>query len=166
MTRRVESLITLGLDPGISATGYGAVVFDRGSLALARCGVWRPPNGLSLSSKLYFLSERLLALLDELQPAAVSIETVFAAKNVSSTMKLSHARGVLLAAAARFDVPVFEYEPRLVKKAIVGYGHAEKPQVRAMVLALLARPRDRVPLDAADALAVAICHLHARPPAA
>ena len=104
--------------------------------------------------------------MDELRPAAVSIETVFAAKNVSSTMKLSHARGVLLAAAARFDVPVFEYEPRLVKKAIVGYGHAEKPQVRAMVLALLARPRDRVPLDAADALAVAICHLHARPPAA
>ena len=125
--------------------------------------MWRPPTGLSFSSKLDFLSEKLVAILDEIRPAAVSIETVFAGKNVSSTLKLSHARGVLIAAAARFGIPVFEYEPRLVKKAIVGYGHAEKPQVRAMVLALLARPRDRVPLDAADALAVAICHLHARP---
>jgi crossover junction endodeoxyribonuclease RuvC len=78
-------------------------------------------------------------------------------------LKLAHARGVLLAAAAHFGVPVFEYEPRLVKKALVGYGQAEKPQVRAMVLTLLARQRDRVPLDAADALAVAICHVHASP---
>jgi len=159
-------VIILGLDPGISATGYGAVVFDRGSLTLERCGVWRPPHGLDFSVRLLFLSERLVALLDELRPAAVSVETVFAAKNVASTVKLSHARGVLLAAAAQFGVPVFEYEPRLVKKALVGYGQAEKPQVRAMVLALLARQRDRVPLDAADALAVAICHLHARPPGA
>ena len=158
-------MITLGLDPGLSATGYGAVIFERGGFTLERCGVWRPPQGLALALKLSFLSERLLALLDELHPAAVSVETVFAAKNVSSTVKLSHARGVLLAAAARHEIPVFEYEPRLVKKALVGHGQAEKPQVRAMVLALLARQRARVPLDAADALAVAICHLHACPPA-
>jgi len=157
-------VITLGLDPGLSATGYGAVIFERGGLTLERCGVWRPPRGLVLAAKLCFLSERLLALLGELHPSAVSVETVFAAKNVSSTVKLSHARGVLLAAAARHEIPVFEYEPRLVKKALVGYGQAEKPQVRAMVLTLLARQRSRVPLDAADALAVAICHLHARPP--
>ncbi len=158
-------MITLGLDPGLSATGYGAVIYERGGLTLERCGVWRPPQGLELAAKLWFLSERLLALLDELHPNAVSVETVFAAKNVSSTVKLAHARGVLLAAAARHEIPVFEYEPRLVKKALVGYGQAEKPQVRAMVLTLLARQRSRVPLDAADALAVAICHLHARPPA-
>ena len=157
-------MITLGLDPGIAATGYGAVVFDRGCLTLARCGVWRPPNGLDFAVRLHFLFEHLAALLAELRPSAVSVETVFSAKNVSSTVNLSHARGVLLAAAARFEIPVFEYEPRLVKKALVGYGQAEKPQVRAMVLTLLARQRDRVPLDAADALAVAICHLHARPP--
>lgn len=157
-------LITLGLDPGLSATGYGAVIFERGSLTLDRCGVWRPPRALALAAKLSFLSERLHALLAELQPAAVSVETVFAGRNVSSTVKLSHARGVLLAAAARHEIPVFEYEPRLVKKALVGYGQAEKPQVRAMVLALLARQRSRVPLDAADALALAICHLHACPP--
>ena len=157
-------MITLGLDPGLSATGYGVVLFERGDLTLERCGVWRPPQGLVLAAKLSFLSEKLLALLGEIRPSAVSVETVFAAKNVSSTVKLSHARGVLLAAAARHEIPVFEYEPRLVKKALVGYGQAEKPQVRAMVLALLARRQSRVPLDAADALAVAICHLHARPP--
>jgi crossover junction endodeoxyribonuclease RuvC len=136
------------------------VLFERGCLHLDRCGVWRPPDRFSLAGKLNFLSDRLLALLEDLKPAAVSVETVFAAKNVASAVKLSHARGVLLAAAAHFDIPVYEYEPRLVKKALVGYGQAEKPQVRAMVLTLLARQRDRVPLDAADALAVAICHIH------
>jgi crossover junction endodeoxyribonuclease RuvC len=155
-------LITLGLDPGTTATGYGSVLFDQGCLHLDRCGVWRPPDALPLAAKLDFLSRRLCALLEELRPAAVSVETVFAAKNVASAVKLSHARGVLLAAAAHFEIPVFEYEPRLVKKSIVGYGGAEKPQVRAMVLTLLARQRDRVPLDAADALAVAICHVHGR----
>ncbi|HEV8611752.1 MAG TPA: crossover junction endodeoxyribonuclease RuvC [Thermoanaerobaculia bacterium] len=155
-------MIILGLDPGTVATGYGAVIFEQGCLHLERCGVWRPPDG-PLPTKLNFLSVKLLALLEDLHPVAVSVETVFAAKNVASTVKLSHARGVLLAAAARHDIPVFEYEPRLVKKALVGYGGAEKPQVRAMVLTLLARQRDRVPLDAADALAVAICHVHACP---
>ena len=123
-------MITLGLDPGLSATGYGAVVFERGGLTLERCGVWRPPQGLLLAAKLSFLSESLLALLADLHPAAVSVETVFAAKNVSSTVKLAHARGVLLAAAALHGIPVFEYEPRLVKKALVGYGQAEKPQAQ------------------------------------
>jgi crossover junction endodeoxyribonuclease RuvC len=118
---------------------------------------------MTLAGKLNFLSEKLAALLEDLRPTAVSVETVFTARNVSSAVKLAHARGVLLAAAAHFDVPVFEYEPRLVKKALVGYGQAEKPQVRAMVLTLLARERERVPLDAADALAVAICHVHASP---
>ena len=84
--------------------------------------------------------------------------------DVASAVKLAHARGVLLAAAASDNLPVFEYEPRLVKKALVGYGQAEKEQVRAMVLSLLCRHRARIPLDAADALAVAICHIHARPP--
>ena len=96
------------------------MLFERGCLHLDRCGVWRPPDRFSLAAKLNFLSDRLLALLEELKPAAVSVETVFAAKNVASTVKLSHARGVLLAAAANFDIPVYEYEPRLVKKALVG----------------------------------------------
>jgi crossover junction endodeoxyribonuclease RuvC len=126
---------------------------------LERCGVWRPPAG-ELPGRLDFLAGCLERLIAEVAPAAVSIETVFAAANVSSALKLAHARGVLMAAAARAKLPVYEYEPRLVKKALVGYGQAEKEQVRAMVLSLLARQRSRIPLDAADALAVAICHVH------
>ncbi|MEO8191429.1 MAG: crossover junction endodeoxyribonuclease RuvC [Acidobacteriota bacterium] len=150
----------VGFDPGTIATGYGVVVFDEGRLVLEDCGVFRPQASLSLSGKLDMLFNRASALLEERRPAAVSVETIFAGKNISSALKLAHARGVLLAAAARFAIPVFEYEPRLVKKALVGYGNAEKPQVRSMVLSLLARQRSRVPLDAADALAVAICHIH------
>jgi crossover junction endodeoxyribonuclease RuvC len=145
------------------ATGWGVVAFDRGRLTLDCCGVWRPPAALALADKLGFLFERAVAILEERGPDAVSVETVFAGKNVSSTVKLAHARGALMLAAARRGLPVFEYEPRLVKKALVGYGQAEKPQVRAMVLSLLARQRTRVPLDAADALALAICHIHAAP---
>ena len=154
----------LGLDPGTVATGYGVVLFEGGRLRLEGCGVWRPPATMTLAEKLDFLFTGAARLVAECRPAAVSVETVFAARNVSAILKLSHARGVLLAAAASCGVPVFEYAPRLVKKALVGYGHAEKPQVRAMVLSLLARQRSRVPLDAADALAVAICHVHACPP--
>ena len=151
----------LGLDPGTTATGFGIVVFEAGRLTLEGCGVWRPPARLTFPGRLNFLAAALQELLAEVRPAAVSVETVFAAKNISSALKLAHARGVLLAAAARADLPVFEYEPRLVKKALVGYGQAEKEQVRGMVLSLLARQRSRIPLDAADALAVAICHIHA-----
>ncbi len=120
----------LGLDPGTVATGFGIVVFEQGRLTLECCGVWRPPAKLALAAKLEFLSAAAFALMGEMAPAAVSVETVFAAKNIASALKLAHARGALLAAAARADLPVFEYEPRLVKKAIVGYGQAEKEQVR------------------------------------
>jgi crossover junction endodeoxyribonuclease RuvC len=151
----------LGLDPGTTATGFGIVVFDEGRLTLEGCGVWRPPARLALPGRLAYLGAALQDLIAQARPAAVSVETVFAAKGIASALKLAHARGVLLAAAARAGLPVFEYEPRLVKKALVGYGQAEKAQVRAMVLSLLARQRSRIPLDAADALAVAICHIHA-----
>lgn len=157
-------MLILGLDPGTAATGYGLVVFEAGNLRLERCGVWRPKSDLCLADKLHFLASCARALIEECRPAAVSVETVFAARNVASILKLAHARGVLLAAAAENHLPVFEYEPRLVKKALVGYGQAEKTQVRAMVLSLLARQKARIPLDAADALAVAICHIHACPP--
>ena len=154
----------LGFDPGTTATGYGVVLFELGRLQLEGCGVLRPPAALDLPGRLDFLFMGATRLLEERCPAAVSVETVFAARNIASSLKLAQARGVLLAAAAHCGVPVYEYEPRLVKKALVGYGNAEKTQVRSMVLSLLARQRARVPLDAADALAVAICHIHACPP--
>ena len=136
----------VGFDPGTIATGYGVVSFDAGCLIFESCGVFRPPAALSFAGKLHVLFARAAQLLEECRPAAVSVETVFAGRNVASAMKLAHARGVLLAAAAQLEIPVYEYE---------------KPQVRSMVLTLLARQRSRMPLDAADALAVAICHAHA-----
>ena len=154
---------TVGLDPGTAATGFGIVTFENGRLTLETCGVWRPKARMALPERLDFLFTAVVDLLGQVHADAVSVETVFAAKNIASALKLSHARGVLLAAASRCAVPVYEYEPRLVKKALVGYGQAEKEQVRAMVLSLLARQSSRVPLDAADALAVAICHIHAAP---
>jgi crossover junction endodeoxyribonuclease RuvC len=156
----------LGLDPGTSATGWGLVAFDAGRLGLVRCGVWRPPAQLDLPGRLDFLFRAATGLLETDPPDAVSIETVFTARNVASTLKLAQARGVLLLAASRGGLPVHEYAPRLVKKCLTGWGAAEKSQVRAMVLSLLARQRGRVPLDAADALALAICHIHAAPPRA
>jgi crossover junction endodeoxyribonuclease RuvC len=153
----------LGIDPGTAATGWGIVVFESGRLVLDSCGVWRPPSVLSLPGRLAFLFDSASRLLERSRPDAVSVETVFTGKNAASAVKLAHARAALLLAAARGSLPVFEYEPRLVKKALVGYGAAEKEQVRAMVLSLLARQRARVPLDAADALAVAVCHVHAPP---
>lgn len=152
----------VGLDPGTAATGFGIVLFESGRLCFDGCGVWRPPSGASVAEKLAFLLGAAEDLLEEVRPDAVSVETVFASRNILSSLRLSQARGVLLAAASRCAVPVFEYQPRLVKKALVGYGQAEKEQVRSMVLSLLARQRSRVPLDAADALAIAICHIHAR----
>ncbi|HEY7369892.1 MAG TPA: crossover junction endodeoxyribonuclease RuvC [Thermoanaerobaculia bacterium] len=154
----------LGLDPGTSATGWGLVAFEEGRLSLVRCGVWRPPARLELPARLDFLFRAASETVDAERPDAVSIETVFTARNVASTLKLTHARGVLLLAAARGGAPVHEYAPRLVKKCLTGWGAAEKSQVRAMVLSLLARQRGRVALDAADALALAICHIHAAPP--
>jgi crossover junction endodeoxyribonuclease RuvC len=156
-------MLVLGLDPGTTATGYGLVLFEAGGLKLECCGVWRPRAEMTFPEKLRMLSAESRDLIARVRPAAVSVETIFTARNAASAVKLAHARGVLLAAAAECGLPVFEYEPRLVKKALVGYGQAEKNQVRAMVLSLLARQRARIPLDAADALAVAICHIHARP---
>jgi crossover junction endodeoxyribonuclease RuvC len=153
----------LGFDPGTTATGYGLVRFESGTLRLELCGVWRPGTDCTLAERLRVLLAESSQLIEACRPDAISVETVFAARNVASILKLAHARGVLLAAAAARGLPVFEYEPRLVKKSLVGYGQAEKTQVRSMVLSLLARQRERIPLDAADALAVAICHIHAGP---
>ena len=149
----------LGLDPGSRAAGFGVVESVSGRLSLLDCGVWRVA-GEDLACRLDALFRCAETVLARHSPGAVSVETVFSGRNVASAVALSHARGVLLLAAARAGVPVFEYEPLVVKKALTGYGRAEKPQVREMVRSLLASGSRRMPLDAADALAVAICHCH------
>jgi len=149
----------LGIDPGSRACGFGLVDFTRGALAALEFGVWRETEG-PLSRRLEALFVRAERFLAESRPDAVALETVFQGRNAPAAIALSHARGVVLLAAARAGLPTFQYEPLTIKKTITGYGRAEKPQVREMVKSLLGRGASAIPLDAADALATAICHCH------
>lgn len=154
----------LGLDPGSRASGYGLVEYVAGRASALAYGVWRPPSP-EMSGRLGFLFTAAEEFLEKHGPDAASIETVFAGKNIASMLALSQARGVLLLACARAGVPVYEYEPLTVKKTVTGYGRAEKPQLRTMVISLLSGVTGGLALDAADALAVALCHCHHLPPA-
>jgi crossover junction endodeoxyribonuclease RuvC len=156
-----------GIDPGSERTGYGCVEADGSRLRLLVCGVIASSPRAAFSAKLLSIHTALAALLAEWQPSAVAIEGVFHAANVRSALKLGHARGVAMLAAAEKGLPIAEYSPAEVKRAVVGYGRAEKQQVQEMVRMLLGLREAPAPHDAADALAVAICHVnHAGPLAA
>lgn len=149
----------LGIDPGSVVTGYGLVKSSRGRLEPVAHGEIKPERGMGLSSCLATIYNDLLAVVDEMQPDAIAIEDIFYGKNVRSLIKQGHVRGVAILAGAHRMIPVFEYTPLEVKKAVVGYGRAEKSQVQQMVKTILGLPS--LPSeDAADALAVAICHAH------
>ncbi len=152
----------LGIDPGVSRCGYGAVVAE-GSASVGRvaCGVIRTPPGDPLPDRLAALQAELEGLVAELRPAAVAVERVFFQTNVRTAMSVGQASGLALAVAARAGVPVCQYTPNEVKQAVAGYGAAGKAQVQAMVARLLHLPEVPKPPDAADALALAICHLSA-----
>jgi crossover junction endodeoxyribonuclease RuvC len=152
-------MIILGLDPGLGTTGWGAIAAEGNRLAHVANGQIRTDTTAELAERLVDLHGRLLAVLAEHRPAAAAVEEVFVNENPQSTLKLGQARGVALLAAASLGVKVGEYAPRLVKKAVVGTGGAEKAQVHAMVQRLLPGVKIAGP-DAADALAVAITHAH------
>ena len=156
---------TFGIDPGSERTGYGCVETDGSRHTIVVCGAITTPALAAFPDKLHQIHRRLTILLQESRPDAVAIENLFHAVNVRSALKLGHARGVAMLAAVEAGVPVFEYTPAEIKRAVVGYGRAEKPQVQHMVKLLLGLAAVPSPHDAADALAVAICHVHARPPA-
>lgn len=148
----------LGIDPGVSRCGYGAVGGTRGNLHARACGVIRTPATEPLPLRLADLEHELETLVRELRPAAMAVERVLFQANVRTAMSVGQASGLALAVAARARVPVTYYSPNEVKLAVVGYGGADKAQVQEMVarvLGLGARPR---PPDAADALGLAVCH--------
>jgi len=153
-------VIVFGIDPGSERTGYGCVESDGRRHRLVRCGAVLAGAGATFPDRLAIIHRELSALIAEHQPACVAIENVFHAVNARSALKLGHARGVAMLAAVEAGLAVFEYTPAEVKRAVVGYGRAEKPQVGQMVKLLLGLDRVPAPHDAADALAVAICHLH------
>lgn len=150
-----------GIDPGSRRTGYGCVETDGIRHRLLVSGAIVPPDG-SFPDKLRALHRALVALLNQSRPACVAVESIFYAANVRSALRLGHVRGVALLAASEAGVPVAEYSPAEIKRAVVGYGRAEKIQVQQMVRLLLDLPRVPRPHDVADALAVAICHAHTR----
>ena len=154
-----------GIDPGSERTGYGCVDTDGSRHRMVVCGAISAPAHATFPEKLLVIHTRLAALLVECRPDAVAVENLFHATNVRSALKLGHARGVAMLAAVEAGVPVVEYTPAEIKRAVVGYGRADKQQVQQMVKLLLGLTEVPSPHDAADALAVAICHVHAQPPA-
>lgn len=156
-------MVVIGIDPGIAITGYGVVREDeQGNLAVVAYGVIRTPAGQSLPSRLVALQQELLELLHFHRPESGAVEKLFFQRNVRTAMNVGQARGVALLALAQAGVGVDEYTPVEVKQAVTGYGGADKQQVQSMVRVLLDLESIPQPDDAADALAVAICHLHAR----
>ena len=153
-----------GIDPGSERTGYGCVETDGTRHRIVTCGAITTPPLTPFPEKLLAIHRRLAVLLAECAPDCVAIENLFHAVNVRSALKLGHARGVAMLAAIEAGVAVVEYTPAEIKRAVVGYGRAEKHQVQQMVKLILGLAQAPSPHDAADALAVAICHVHSRSP--
>ena len=149
----------LGLDPGLGTTGWGLIQAEGNRLSHVANGQLKTDSAEGLPKRLSHLATQLEALLADCSPEAAAVEEVFVNKNPQSTLKLGQARGVAIMVAARAGIEVGEYAARLVKKAVVGNGNAEKAQVHAMVSRLLPGAKIAGP-DAADALAVAITHAH------
>lgn len=153
-----------GIDPGSERTGYGCVETDGRRHQLVVCGAISALATDALPQRLARIHSELTALLAVARPDCVAIESIFHAANARSALKLGHARGVAMLAAIQAGCPVVEYTPTAIKRAVVGYGRAEKHQVQQMIKILLGLAAPPSPHDAADALAVAICHLHSMPP--
>jgi crossover junction endodeoxyribonuclease RuvC len=149
-----------GIDPGSDRTGFGCVETDGSRHRLVLSGAIATPALASFPSKLLVIHARLVVLLAECRPDCVAIEDLFHAVNVRSALKLGHARGVAMLAAVEAGLPVVEYTPAAIKRAVVGYGRAEKRQVQTMIKLILGLAAVPTPHDAADALAVAICHIN------
>ena len=154
---------TIGIDPGTARMGWGVVEETDGVLRLVDCGVLTTPAGLSQATRLLQLYNDLHGLIDRYHPAAAAIEELFFGKNVNTALTVGQARGIALLAFAQAGIPVYEYKPLQVKQALAGYGGADKRQMQEMVRLTLRLPAIPRPDDAADAVAVAICHTYAAP---
>ncbi|WP_312942435.1 crossover junction endodeoxyribonuclease RuvC [Oscillibacter sp.] len=148
----------LGIDPGVATIGFGLVEADRGSARMVTYGTVTTPASLPLSRRLYQISGDMEALISKLKPEVIAVEELFFNNNITTGIAVAHGRGVILLSAESCGVPLFEYTPSQVKMAVVGYGKAEKRQVMDMTRRLLNLKSVPRPDDAADALALALCH--------
>lgn len=153
-------MIVLGIDPGTATTGYG-VVTDRDSQPImVAYGAILTPSDQALPDRLITIHTEMLRLIDQYQPEQAAVEQLFFNKNVRTALAVGHARGVVLLALAERQVPIFEYTPLEVKQAVTGNGRADKKQIQEMIKILLELDKIPKPDDAADALAIAVCHFH------
>ena len=148
----------LGIDPGIATIGFGVIESERNKLRLIKCGVITTPAHTSLSSRLEQIYNDMCDLIEIFKPDAVSIEELFFNTNITTGIAVAHGRGVILLACQKAGLTIFEYTPLQVKQSVVGYGRAEKKQVMDMVKRICGLPAAPKPDDAADAVALAICH--------
>ena len=148
----------LGIDPGVATIGFGLIEADRANVRLLQYGVITTPAKLPLSNRLFQIYQDMSQLLDQFKPQEMAVEELFFSRNITTGIAVAHGRGVILLEAERAGVPAYEYTPMQVKQAVAGYGGAEKRQVMLMTQRLLKMKNIPRPDDAADALAIAICH--------
>jgi crossover junction endodeoxyribonuclease RuvC len=157
-----DRIVVLGIDPGTITTGFGAVALERGAARALGWGSVTTSSSDPIAERLARIHAEVAHQIRKHRPDEIAVEDVFQAKNVRSALKLGHARGVALLAAAEAEIPIFEYAPREVKQSVVGVGSATKRQVSSMVRRLLDLGGAEMKEDESDALAVALCHLHKR----
>ena len=148
----------LGIDPGVAIVGFGLIESDRGTLRMLQYGAITTPAGLPLAARLAQINRDIEELICTFRPDEISVEELFFSKNITTGIAVAHARGVILCAAEKKKIPIYEYTPMQVKQAVVGYGLADKKQVMDMTRRLLKLKAVPRPDDAADALAIALCH--------
>ena len=148
----------LGIDPGYGITGFGVIEAERGQCQLLRCGAITTPPGMEFSARLEIIYEDMRQLLEMAKPDAVAIEELFFGQNVTTGIGVAQSRGVILLAIRQAGLQVYSYKPMQVKQAVVGYGNATKHQVQDMTKRLLQLQSMPKPDDAADAIAIALCH--------
>ncbi len=153
-------MLTLGIDPGTATTGFGLITEKNDKLAFIECGTIKTSPKNSAQQRLKLIFQEARALFKRYKPEAVAVEKLFFGKNAKTAIKVGQARGVILLAAAEAGIEIAEYTPLEVKMAITGYGRADKKQIQQMVKTLLGLNFIPKPDDAADALAIAICHQH------
>ena len=148
----------LGIDPGVAIVGFGLIESERGQQRMLQYGAITTQAGLPLATRLVQIGNDLEQLITQFKPDEIAIEELFFSKNITTGIAVAHGRGVILYTAEKMQVPIYEYTPMQVKQAVVGYGLAEKKQVMDMTRRLLKLKAVPRPDDAADALAIAICH--------
>lgn len=151
-------MIILGIDPGYAIVGFGVLQSEGGKQSLLACGAINTPAGLPLSKRLLQIAKDLDTLICQFEPNAMAVERLYFGNNVTTGIGVAQARGVILVTAERQGIPIYEYDPSQVKMAVVGYGKAEKSQVMDMTKRLLNLKAVPKPDDAADAVAIALCH--------